>query len=95
MKFDYKPLLHKTIDFILKFRYILVGFLVVLVLIIAVFRINQHSNVNQNQERYDEQLLTIKRIDFDQDVVQQILDLNDLNIDIDSIFPDNRNNPFN
>lgn len=95
MKFDYKVWLNKALEFVLKFRYILVGGTVVAVLLLAVFRINVHSSVDINQARYDEELLTIKRVNFDQDVIQQILDLNDLNIDINSIFPDNRNNPFN
>lgn len=95
MKLDYKPYLSRLIDFAVNFRHGLIGGAVVLVLLFAILRINQHSSVELNQQRYDEEISTVKRVDFDQDTIQKILDLNDLNVDIESIFPDSRNNPFN
>ena len=95
MNFDYHVWLKKLLDFAAKYRQILVSLTVIGVLLFAVVRINVHSSTSINQERYDEQVLTIQRVKFDQDVIQQVLDLNDLNIDIDSIFPNDRNNPFN
>ena len=95
MNFDYMSIVNRIVEFSSRFKYLLLGAAVVATLLIAVVRINQHSGVAINQERYDEQLLTVKRVSFDQDVIQRILDLKDLNVDIKSIFPDSRSNPFN
>lgn len=95
MKFNYQIWLKQALAFTVQYRHILVAVLVVATLTAAIVRINQHSSVSMNQMRYDEELLTIKRVNFDQDTIQKVLDLNDLNVDINSIFPNNRNNPFN
>ncbi|MDX1765586.1 MAG: hypothetical protein R3313_01385 [Candidatus Saccharimonadales bacterium] len=95
MKFDYRAIFNKVIRITSRYKYLILGGAVIITLLVSVFRINQHSNVDLNQERYDEQYLTIKRINFDLDTIERILELKDLNVDIESIFPDSRTNPFN
>ena len=77
-----------------KNRYPLVGTLIVILFALTVYRIDYLSATERDEEAYQEQLQTVTKIEFDQDVIEEILRLTDTDIDIRARFPGDRTNPF-
>lgn len=59
-----------------------------------VFRINQFSRVEPDQTAVEEKLETVQRPKLDPAVVEKIEQLQDQNIQVQSLFDQARNNPF-
>lgn len=93
--FDYKHRLAKAMVVVSKFRYTLVAILIVSVFGLAVYRVSAYSSVQRDEQLYQSLLQEIKGVEFDQETLERIFELEDLDVDIKSIFPDNRVNPFN
>lgn len=82
------------IKFIVKYR---VGVLALLTLIIfsfTVYRINYLSAAKRDEEIYQEKLSSVKKINFDQTVINDILQLKNTGVNVRSNYPINRTNPF-
>lgn len=60
-----------------------------------VFRINQYSRVEPTDDAVQEKLQTAKRPKVDQAVLDKIQQLKDQNVQVQSLFDQARNNPFN
>jgi hypothetical protein len=59
-----------------------------------VFRINQLSNVQPSDDAITEKLQTVQRPRLDADALQKIQQLQDQNVQVQSLFEQARNNPF-
>lgn len=59
-----------------------------------VFRINQFSRAEPDEAAIEERLKTAKRPKIDEAVVNKIEQLEDQNIEVQSLFNEARNNPF-
>jgi len=60
-----------------------------------VFRINQYSHTEPADSAVQEKLQTTKRPKVDQAVLDKIQQLQDQNVQVQSLFDQARNNPFN
>lgn len=74
-----------------KFMFVL---LVLFAVIFLVFRINQYSSAEPSQAQIDEKLQTATRPKLDQAVLDRIQQLQDQNVQVQSLFDQTRNNPF-
>lgn len=69
---------------------------VLMVLMAAMLRINSLSNIPLDQGYLDKKSSELKSVQFNQDAISQIQDLNDSNVDDPGTqLPSNRQNPFN
>lgn len=68
---------------------------VLLAVIFLVFRINQFSSAEPSQAQLDEKLQNATRPKIDQAVLDRIQQLQDQNVQVQSLFDQTRNNPFN
>lgn len=59
-----------------------------------VFRINQFSRAEPDETAIEEKLQTARRPKIDESVVDKIQQLEDQNIEVQSLFDQARNNPF-
>ncbi len=75
-----------------KFMFVL-GILVVIIFL--VFRINQFSSAEPTQAQLDEKLQNNTSLKLDQTVLNRIQQLQDQNVEVQSLFDKSRNNPFN
>lgn len=98
MKFDVKNLLSK-IQPALQFakRYLVFVFFVAMLVIFGffVFRINQFSQQEPPEDAVTEKLKTVPRPRIDQDALTKIEQLEDQNIEVQTLFDEARKNPFN
>jgi hypothetical protein len=76
------------------YRYPLIGLIIVVLFAFTVFRIDYLSATQRDEEAYQEQIKTVKSIDFDQTIIDKILKLQDTDTNIQSNFPGSRINPF-
>lgn len=78
-------------------RYAIFIFMIVLLGIFAflVFRINHFSQVEPADDAVQEKLQTVQRPKVDQSVLDKIQQLQDQNIQVQSLFDKARSNPFN
>lgn len=88
---DHSKSLLRTLS---RYRYPLIGTLIVGLFAFTVWRIDYHSAAERDNEAYEEQLSTVERVNFDEDAVEKILQLRDTGIDIEPNFPRGRTNPF-
>jgi len=74
------------------------GFMFVLVLLglsgFLVFRINQLSHLEPSEDAVDEKLNASQRPKFDQATLDKIQQLQDQNVQVQSLFQQARDNPF-
>lgn len=77
-------------------RYVAFIFVVAMLLVLSffVFRINQYSRAEPSQDAIDEKLQSVKRPRLDKNVVDKIQQLQDQNVQVQSLFDQARNNPF-
>lgn len=96
MKFDI-PFLDRfkqLFSVIRRFRYLIFGSIIVALFGFTVWRIDYLSAAARDEEAYQEQLSTVDRISFDEEAIEQILDLRDADVEVNPNFPGNRINPF-
>lgn len=97
MNLDLKKLPAKIAPLIKKVRqYIVFIFFILLIGMYGflVYRINTLTSTEPDETKVTEQLQTIKRPRIDQDAVNKIQELEDENIEVQSIFEQARENPF-
>ena len=94
--------MQQYIDMILKkakpaayrFRYLIVGALVLATFGYAGFKIDTFLQVDRDQATYDEKLLEIKSVEFDDSVIERIRSLNKSSAEITGDLDEDRTNPF-
>lgn len=77
-------------------RYIVMGFFIFLALLYGgiIVRINMLNRQEPTEEAVTEKLQNAKRPRIDQDTINKIKELEDNSVDVQSLFKDARNNPF-
>jgi len=97
MKLDYKKYLKKLMPiykFIKTYKFILGTLIVVSMFYFIVQRINAVTSVELNQDRYDQGILELDRITFDQEAIDVIKELQNRDVEVELDLPSNRDNPF-
>ena|SRR3989344_1969807 len=97
MKIDIKDILAKISPILqLIRRYIVFIYVVALLIILCffVFRINQLSHIMPTDDAVNEKLQTVQRPRIDQAVLDKIQELQNQNIQVQSLFNEARSNPF-
>lgn len=97
MNLDLKDLgnkLQPTLRFIK--RYVSLFFVVTMLAVFGflVFRINQFSSLEPSEDAIAEKLQSVQRPKLDQAIVDKIQQLQDQNIEVQSLFDQARSNPF-
>lgn len=77
-----------------KYRYLLLGTLIVAIFGLTVWRIETLSSPARDEAAYNEALSTVERVTIDEAVVEKIVNLRDASVEVDPQFPGNRENPF-
>lgn len=98
MKLDFKNLPDKLLPAIAFLKRYAVFISIIVVLGIAVFfvlRINQYSRMEPSDQAVEEKLQTVQRPKVDQSVLSKIQQLQDQNVQVQTLFDQARNNPFN
>ena len=77
-------------------RYAVIIFIVgvALVFIFLTLRIANYSDIEPTDDQIDERLSTLQTIKLNEEAVQKIQELQDHNINIESLFDNGRDNPF-
>ncbi len=94
LELETKKYITQAKNYASKYRVTLTSIAILLVFSTAIIRIDRLASPDMNQDRYDEQLETIQRVDFDEDAIKEIRALRDVDVDVDSRFNDRRENPF-
>jgi len=83
----YFPWVHKN-------RYLIGGILVVLIFGATILRIDSLASPGVNQERYDQGLIELKKVDFDENAIERINDLKKTDVNVKENIDESRTNPF-
>ncbi len=97
MKLDFKDLpakIRPVLEFIKRYVVFIFAMVILLIFGFFVFRINQFSRIEPGETAVEEKLQTVQRPKIDQAVIDKIQQLQDQNIQIQSLFDQARNNPF-
>ena len=99
MKFDYRKYLNvkKLIpiwEYIQRYKYVLTSLVVFLIFYFVIARINSFANIELDQEKYDQGIVELKRITFDEEAIEKIKALQNRDVTVDTDLPSNRDNPF-
>ncbi len=98
MKLDVKDSFAKlqpVIQFLKRYAVFMFVLLVLGIFGFFVFRINQYSRIEPSDEAVQEKLKSVQRPKIDQSVLDKIEQLKGQNIQVQSLFDQARNNPFN
>lgn len=97
MKLELKDVpakLKPALDFMKRYMMFIALIAALVVFGFFVFRINQFSRVEPSEEAIQERLETANRPRIDASVVDKIEQLEDQNIEVQTLFNEARNNPF-
>lgn len=86
--------LHRLINNLGQWRFVILVLIVIGLFAFAVFRIEQSSSVKADDNIYNEKIGEVKKIKFNMDAVDRIKQLKDRDIDIQPELEESRNNPF-
>lgn len=77
-------------------RYLVLIFVLIIGCIIGfmTYRIGVYSNVEPSEEQIEERISSLRTVKLDEDAVEKIQALKDQNINIESLFNNGRDNPF-
>lgn len=89
-----KNQLKNLLSLLAKYRYPVVGAVIVALFGFTVWRIDYLSAPERDEESYNEQLTTVEKVNFDEEAIEAILELKDTDVEVRSNFPGNRTNPF-
>ncbi len=98
MKLDFKNLPSKLTPVLNFLKRYAVFISIIVVLGIAVFfvlRINQYSRMEPSDQAVEDKLQTVQRPKVDKAVLDKIQELKDQNVQVQTLFDQARNNPFN
>lgn len=93
LKLDYKKMLKRILTILSANRIIFSSLILLVIGGLVLLRINSLTELDVDEEHKAESLKSIKVVEFDQDSIDAINDLNQSSVDITSDFTD-RNNPF-
>lgn len=91
---DFRQQLKPVVHTVVRYRKFLYGMMVLLLVTFIAFRINQLATLEPSQSAIDEKLQSVTRPRVDQDVLDQIQQLQDRNVEVQSLFDQARKNPF-
>ena len=96
LKFDvpFKKYLSQVVSGLSRFQIILTLLVFGAVVSGAVLSVSSHVDPAINQQEVNKRLVDLKRVEFDEEAIAQIEALRDSNVDINSQFDPNRENPF-
>jgi predicted negative regulator of RcsB-dependent stress response len=97
MKDDFKKYAAKLAPAVKFIRQYLAATVILIILAIfgfLVWRIGSLANAEPTSSAVDEALVTVKRPRIDPNAISALQDLQGHNVDIQSLFPTSRNNPF-
>jgi hypothetical protein len=83
-----------AVRFVKKYKKFLFSMIVLVLIGFLVFRINQLASAEPSEATIDEKLQTVTRPKLDQGVIDRIQQLQDQNVEVQSLFDEARNNPF-
>ena len=88
------PKLMPLVRLISRFKYLLGGLVIIGLFAYTVLVINRQLALDTSDDIYRQKVSEIKKIDFDEAAIERIKNLQDIDVNIGSQLPDNRNNPF-
>lgn len=97
MKFDSKNIISKLEPvsiFAKKYTAFILTIVMLIIVGFLVFRINQYSSSKPSEDAVSEKLKTVQRPRIDKAVLDKIENLQDQNVQVQSLFEQARNNPF-
>ncbi len=77
-----------------KYRYFIGGLLVLLVFSFTILRIDSLASPSMNQERYDQGIIELKKVEFDTAAIERIDELQKTDVNIRENIDESRTNPF-
>lgn len=92
-----EPILHQlnsVKDFITRYAVLLFVFSVVGIFAFMTLNIAKYANLEPTSSQEDERLSTLKTVRLDEKSIEKIQSLQDQNINIESLFDNGRDNPF-
>jgi hypothetical protein len=98
MKLDLKIITQKiqpATTFAKKYTKFIFVILMLFIFTFLVFRINEFSRQEPTEDAVTEKLKTVQAPKLDKDIIQKINQLQDQNIQVQSLFDHARDNPFN
>lgn len=93
LSFDYKKMMRNVGNVASHYQVIIASVLLLGVFGFVIWRLNNKLDPEMDQQRYDEQITTLKKVKFNEEAISKIQELKDSDVDISSRFVD-RDNPF-
>jgi len=90
----YAQRIKTSIPSLYKYKYIIGSLVVLGVFSFVILRIDSLSSPEANQQRYEEGVIQIEKVTFDEDAIKIINDLNPTDVKVGGNINDSRNNPF-
>ena len=84
----------KLIPFSQKYRYIIGGVVIVLIFSFTIYRIDSLASPPMNQDRYNQGILELKKVEFDKEAIEHIDKLQKTDVNVRENLDENRTNPF-
>lgn len=84
----------KYFPFISKYRYTIGAILVLMVFSFTILRIDSLASPAMNQDRYNQGLIELKKVEFDTDAITRINELKKIDVNVKENIDDSRTNPF-
>ena len=81
-------------DFIVRYAVLIFVFSVVGIFAFMTLGIAQYANLEPSESQKEEKLSTLKTVKLDEKSIEKIQSLQDQNINIESLFDNGRDNPF-
>ncbi len=94
LSFDYKKVLLKLASHVSTYRVIITALALCSLFAFTILRINGLSNPDVDQTKLNEQISSLKKVNFNNDAIEKIQALVDSGVEIDANFDPNRSNPF-
>ncbi len=88
------PIAKKIPRFVNKYRYLIGGAILLAVFSVVILRIDSLASPDINQDRYNEGLLEIEKVEFSAAAIERINALDERNVNVTGNINDDRTNPF-
>lgn len=98
MNIDLKKIsgyLMRPVQFVKQYAVFIFIMGILFISVFFVFRINQYSRMEPTDDAIDQKLQTVQRPKVDQSVLDKIQQLQDQNVQVQTLFDQARDNPFN
>jgi len=94
LSFEYNKIVKNISSMVIKYRFSLTIVVIVGVFAFAIYRVDSLANPDINQDRFLEQIQTVKKVSFDEAAVEAIQELEQTDVQVDPELIDDRDNPF-